>query len=163
MSSFARERMHDLWPELEPLIREHWLEVAHYLDIPLDPDRDAYNAMEDAGAVRAYTARIKGVLVGYVIYFVRPNLHYSGSKQAVQDVLFIAPEHRGGLGFRLLRWSHERLRDEGVQVVYQHVKVKPGLNFGPVLERMGYELIDNIYGKRLDKWEFPQQSPSRRR
>jgi len=134
-----------------PLLAEHWLEVAHYLDIPLDVDQEAYEQIEDAGALRVFTARdAAGVMFGYAVYFVRSNLHYRRSKQAVQDVLYVDPEHRGGLGIRMLKWNHEQLRAEGVQVVYQHVKRKPGLNFGPLLKRLGYEAIDDIYGLRLD-------------
>lgn len=157
---FAQERMADLWPELAPLLEKHWREVAHYPDIALEPDYLGYDAMETAGAVRAYTARHYGRLIGYVIYFVRANLHYRSSFQAWQDVLFVDPAHRGRIGMKLLRWSHDRLRDDGVQVVYQHVKAKPTLDFGPALERMGYELVDKIYAKRLDQWASPQPSHS---
>lgn len=158
----ARERAQDIFEEAIPLLRAHYREIAHYQDIPLDPDFDGYRALEDAGAIRCYTARAsvdctdpaherceaKGPLIGYAVFFVRRNLHYRGSLQAVQDILYVRPEHRG-TGLRLIRYADEQLRAEGVQVTYQHVKHEH--NFGPALERMGYELIDLIYGKRLDE------------
>ena len=100
--------------------------------------------------MRVFTARTSvGSLAGYCIFFVRHNLHYSTSLQALQDVLFLAPEMRGcGTGLMFLAWCDERLREEGVQVVYHHAKV--ALDFGPLLTKLGYERIDYIYGRRLD-------------
>jgi hypothetical protein len=137
-----------LWDEAMPLLREHWKEVAHYPDIPLDVDTESYERLDEAGAIRCYTARDDGTLVGYALYFVRPNLHYAGSIQAVQDVLYLHPAVRGGTGYRFIRWCDEQLTKQAVQCVYHHVKVIH--DFGRLLERQGYEKIDIIYGKRLD-------------
>jgi hypothetical protein len=81
-----------------PTSRTHWREITHYADIPLDPDIDTYNTMEVIGALRCFTAREQGRLVGYAVFFIRHNLHYRSSLQAMQDVLFVLPEHRGRVG-----------------------------------------------------------------
>lgn len=142
--------------EMRPLIEQHYLEIAHYQDIALDPHWHFYCT---SPAVRLFTARDDGRLVGYAIFFVSQNKHYMQSMQAVQDILFVHPDHRGGLaGARLIRFCDAQLRDVGCQVVYQHVK--SAHNFGPLLERLGYELVDLIYAKRLDKeppWAQQQQ------
>lgn len=145
----ARERLQDWFDEGMPLFEKHYKEVSHYQDIPLDINREQYFAIENAGVVRTYTAREDGKLIGYAIYFLKPNIRYQTSLQAVQDVLFVDPDHRG-IGRRLIKYADDQLKLEGVQVVYHHVKNKPELNFGPLLERMGYELVDLIYAKRLD-------------
>ncbi len=130
------------------LAEKHYKEVAHYPDIPMEPDHDAYNALEDNDNLRCFTARTDdGTLVGYSVYFLRYNMHYKSSFQAVQDIIFVDPDHRG-FGAKFIKWCDNELKEIGVQVVYHHVKKK--LNFGPMLERQGYELIDLIYGKRLD-------------
>lgn len=144
---FAKEFGRDIVEEIAPLLVLHYKEIAHYQDIPLEPALDKYLSIEDEGLLRVYTARKDGKLVGYSIYFIRHNLHYSSSKQALQDILFIHPEHRG-TGGKLIAWCDEQLRAEGVQAVYHHVKAAH--NFGPLLERMGYKLIDLIYARRLD-------------
>lgn len=178
---FTREPFTDaLFAELEPLLIEHWREIAHYQDIPLAPDVGVYHAAEASGVLRVFTVRYPGLkwrpfldpdqrsaaqihaetnamrkagiapdsLAGYAIFFVRPNPHYSGSVQAVQDVVFLNPSIRGGNGYRFIAWCDEQLRAEGVQAVYHHVKVSH--DFGPMLQRQGYELVDLIYAKRLD-------------
>lgn len=148
---FKRETWSVLKDEAADLFEEHYREVAHYLDIPLNPDHENYFGIENRGLLRVYTARERGILIGYSVYFLKRNMHYMDSLQAVQDIIFIQKNKRGGgLGSKLILWCDEQLKDDGIQVVYHHVKVKEGLNFGPMLERHGYELIDQVYGRRLN-------------
>ena len=80
-----RERSHELWGEIVPLLQAHKDEVSFYPDIALDPDVEAYNCAEDHGMLRCYTARRRGALIGYEIFFIKHNMHYRHSVQAVQD------------------------------------------------------------------------------
>lgn len=147
---YQEERVSGIWAELEPLLEAHWAEIARYQDIKLDPDVEAYERLEAEGKVRCYTARDGGALIGYAVFFVRGNLHYRNSLQAIQDVLFVLPQHRAGLaGVRLIKVAEERLKALGVQVVYHHAKRTNRV--GELLERLGYELVDGLYAKRLDK------------
>ena len=147
--TLARERASTVLDDIKPLLIAHYREIAHFQDIPLDPDYTRYLEMDLKGLLRIYTVRDHELLVGYALYFVMPALHYRGSLQAFQDILFIHPDYRKGRsGMALLKFSHEALKSDGVQVVRQHVKAAH--NFGPLLERLGYELEDLIYTKRLD-------------
>lgn len=156
---YQRESFHDVWDEACPLLTEHWREIAHYDDIVLDPDVAFYARAEEASLLRIYTARladahpappIAGKLIGYAVYFVRPNPHYRLSLQANQDVLFLLPHYRQAmLGARFLDFTHNELRREGVQVVYQHMKVAHDKE--ALLTRLGYEPVDRLYAKRLDR------------
>lgn len=140
----------DCWDEMKDLFREHYEEIAFYKDIELDPDEDAYVKLAARGLLRIYTVRDAGALVGYVMFLVRPNPHYRRSLNAVQDVLYLKPEYRRGrTGVTLIRVAETRLRAEGVQVVYHHVKRTNRV--GQLLARLGYELVDEVYAKRLDK------------
>lgn len=144
---YATEDVRDLWSDLWPLLREHYKRVAHYEDIPLNPSVEQYNALQDVGMLRCYTAREDGELIGYAVFFVRPHIHYADSLMAAQDVLF---HKRGALGLRgLVKFADQQLRGEGVQLVSHHIKAAH--DFGAILERQGYELMDLIYVKRLDK------------
>jgi GNAT superfamily N-acetyltransferase len=151
MIKVQQEQVSEIWGELIPLLEQHWREIAHYQDIALDVDREAYETLEHIGCIRCWTARAAGALVGYVVFFVRPNMHYRASKQALQDVLFLLPEYRRGrAGVTLIRVAETRLRDEGVQVVYHHAK-KRHPRVGELLGRLGYDLVDEIWAKRLDR------------
>jgi GNAT superfamily N-acetyltransferase len=146
---FQVENLDQFLAEAVPLLFAHWKEIAHYEDIELKPDMVAYGAAERAGTLRIFTARDEdNKLVGYSLFFVRRNPHYADSLQASQDIIYI-DKNRRGFGARFIKWCDGQLKSEGVQAVYHHVKAKH--NFGPLLERMGYELVDYIYAKRLDQ------------
>ena len=140
---FKLETIEQNIDESKSLLKEHWQEIAHYKDIPLDPDYDQYIQLEKLGVTRCFVARDNsGAMVGYAVYFVRPNLHYKSSLQAVQDIIFIRKENRGKGGIFIL-WIDKQLKSEGVQVTYHHVK--KAHNFGQMLEKFNYELVDYIY------------------
>lgn len=146
----SRERLQDLWGEMEALLDRHYQEISHNPDIPLAPDKARYKALEDAGKLRMFTVRGDGELIGYAIFIVATGLHYSGSLQAKQDVLFVDPSSRGrGAGIKLLRFADAELAAEGVQLVYHHTKLAhPAL--GRLLEHLGYEPVETVYSRRLD-------------
>jgi hypothetical protein len=152
MLTLAREVFtSQLLAEMLPLLERHWEEVAHYPDIRLEVDASAYHAAESAGALRIYTVRDADdrQLIGYAAFFVRPSPHYRSSLQAAQDVIYVSPIARGSTGARLIRFADDELSSEGVQAVYHHVKLAH--NWGKLLERAGYEAVDIIYAKRLDR------------
>lgn len=145
---------------IEALLQAHYLEIAHYPDIPLDVDWNAYEAAEAKGTLRAFIARVNGELVGYMALVVNHNPHYKGSLQAVQDVLYIEPRWRGGwLAYRLLHFAHLSLLAEGVQVIYQHIKAAH--DHSRLLQKLDYQLVDLILAKRLDRDEGLAKTLSR--
>lgn len=150
-ATYAREQFNDCFDEALPLLHTHWLEISHDLDIPLDPDVDRYSELDQEGKIRIYTARVNGVLVGYVVFFLVINLHYRSSFQAHADLVYVDPARRNStIGLRLLKFAEAELRDENVQLADHHVKLAhPAL--GVILERMGYEPVETIYRKRLDR------------
>ena len=148
--TFQREQPADLWDEIMPLLEKHRLEIARYKDIPLGVDQEHYQKIHEMGLLRLFTVRIDGELIGYCCLIAHPNPHYTSSFQAHEDVLYIAPAYRKtGIGWRFMRHVDAELKAEGCQAVYRHVKTDH--DHGPLLERMGYEAVDTIWAKRLDK------------
>ncbi len=153
------------------MIKLHYKEIARHQDIPLDPDWDKYRALEEADVLRCYTViagehdpnddthdiRVAALnderihpLIGYTFFIIGSNMHYQGSRQAVEDVLYLHPDHRGtSTGIRLIKYSDEQLKEDGCQLEHRHVKSDH--NHGVLLERLGYDLVDLIYQRRLDK------------
>ena len=146
-----RESFDALWADADALLERHWREIAAYDDIELAVDVDRYREMERADSLRILTARADDVLIGYAVFVVHTHGHYRHSKQALQDVFYVHPDHRGvRIGLKLIDASEAMLKAEGVQVVYQHVKcAHPEL--GRLLEHRGYTRSEWIYGKRLDR------------
>jgi hypothetical protein len=146
--TFQKEGASAIIDEGFDLLNEHYKEIAKFQDIELKPDFELYLTADANGSLRVYTVRSEDkALQGYAVFFVRANAHYKDSIQAVQDVVFIRKSHRG-FGGSFLAWCDEQLKLEKVQAVYHHVKKEH--NWGPMLEKMGYELFDLIYCKRLD-------------
>lgn len=135
-----------------PLVEAHYREIAHYADIPLSVDTKLYAQAGAQGMCRVFLFLEEAAMQGYAVFFVKLNMHYATSLQAVQDVLYLAPKWRGQmLGARFIDWCDEQLRKAGVQVVYQHVK--DAHDFGATLERLGYERVETIWARRLDRDE----------
>lgn len=146
---FARETLTpELVAEVVPLLIAHWTEVAHYRDIPLDPKWDRYYQLQEIGALLVYTSRLNGRLIGYNAFFKDGHLHYRQSMQGGNDVIFIDPRERG-FGRRFIAWCVEQLRAEGVQVNSYHVKVSH--DWGHILAEQGFEPVEVVWCKRLDK------------
>lgn len=144
--AFSSERVAAIWPEIYPLFEKHWKEIGEYDDIPLNPDFESYKKIDEAGLIRVYAARENGTLIGYCVFFVNPNLHYKHTVQALQDVLFIQKEKRG-FGKKFMAWCDDQLKAEGVHIVHRFMSNKN--DFGPILERMGYEFMAQIYSRRI--------------
>lgn len=133
---------------MTPLLMAHKDEICLYEDFVFNPDWETYKRMEELDALRVYTARNEGELVGYAGYTVSHNMHYKDSKHAVQDVLYLKPDRRGVMtGVSLIKFADQQLAEMGVVLVSHHVKVKN--DFSPILERMGYEQAEKIYEKRI--------------
>jgi hypothetical protein len=148
--TFASEELtHQLLAEMTPLLASHWDEIGHFKDIPLNPDYSYYRSMASSGVLRIFTYRRATQLVGYAVFVVRTNPHYRTSLQAHQDILYLDPQTRGIMSMRFIEFCDDALRSEGVQVVYQHSKAAH--DFGRLLKHIGYEHVDQIYARRLDK------------
>ena len=135
--------------DAEPLLQKHWEEIALNKDfISLNPDWDAYEELEARGALRIFTARNDGRLIGYFAVLVRAHLHYVDHLFAFNDVLFLDSEYRGRfVGVRLMRFAEQCLKEDGVSVMVVNTKThKP---FDGILERLGFRHIENLYSKVL--------------
>jgi hypothetical protein len=147
--SFNQEELNeDLAQELMPLIQAHYQEISFDKSIQLAPDWEFYYTCKDSGMLKIYTARAADTktLVGYAVFFLRRHPHYRQSIQADQDVLFIDKSKRG-FGRKFIDYCDIELKKLGVHAVHQHVKAS--FNFGPMLEELGYSLVDYIYRKTL--------------
>lgn len=137
----------ELAKECEPLLRQHYEEIAWRKDlIGLAPDYATYEALEKMGRLRCYMARRDGIIVGYAVYFVKPHLHYLNTLVASNDVLYVERSSRGAiLGKRLLAFAEERLRAEGVHYIGLHIK--DCMDWSPLARKLGYERVEVQYQK----------------
>ena len=142
---FAHESYINIKNEIKPLLQEHWKEIAlHQDDIKLEPNWNTYSRLADQGALRVYTARKSGELVGYFVCIVMPSLHYMRHLFANNDILFLKKsERKGTAGIRLIKFAIEELKKDGVTLI--NVNVKKKQDFGKVLEHLDFEHVEDLW------------------
>lgn len=147
---FEMETIVNLIEELNPIVKnEHWEEVGHFDDIPIDVDWDRYKIIESAGNLRCYTIRPVGndrVLQGYAIFFIGHHLHCKTTLVADQDAIFVRKPFRG-IGKLFIEWCDSQLKLEGVNTVSHHIK--PWFDWSPVIEKLGYKKAETVWIRRL--------------
>lgn len=146
---FALENIANVRREIEPLLEEHYKEIALNKDIiKLNPDWRAYAQLDAINGLRIYTARKDGKLMGYFVVIVSRSLHYKDHLFANNDVIFLAKTARKGLtGMKLIKYAIESLKAEGVTKL--HVNTKMHQPFDPIMERLGFEEIETVFSKVL--------------
>ncbi len=123
---------------LMPLLRMHRDELAtHPALMAVEPNWNAYRALENTGALLALVAYAGDEIVGYSTAFFGPHLHCTGLRYAHSDALYVKPEHRrGGLGVALVRETERLARERGARMVMWHAR--PGTVLEKILPRLGY-------------------------
>ena len=138
MISYQREFLSQVVLEVDHLLNLHYQELTLNKDkVKLNPMWSAYQDLETLERFFVYTAREDGELVGYSAFFVNHHLHYAELKVAINDVLFLHPDHRKGTtGIKLLKFCEKSLKDLGVNKLCWHCKLDTSLI--PILKRLGY-------------------------
>lgn len=148
---FACEPISDaLIAEMIPLWEMHYQELHDQFYGPLNPNVEVYKKMSESDSLRIFTVREQAWLYGYQIFFVGTHPHSQQSTEATQDILYMHPITRKGMaGIQFLKWCCDYLKNEGVDVMHQRISAKN--NFGKIFERMGFELADLTYSRRLQE------------
>jgi len=144
---YSVETYDEVIEDIKPLLEGHWEEIALYKDeVTFAPNYFMYKELEEKNLLDIFTARTdKGKLIGYCIVFTMPHMHYSTTIMSNVDIFYVAPEYRGKMaGLRLIKLTEQKLKEKGVKVIFHHVKVAH--DFSPLLERLGYEKTEHIYG-----------------
>ena len=143
--------------DLPPLFERHWQELGTRKDeIPLDPDWDRYFALAQVGTLRVRTARVDGVLAGYIFNMVGPHLHYRSTLHAEIEMFWLDSAYRGvgvvGMNhWFVMDWFGDNDADlKALGVKRVSVAVKNGYRDGRVavvFKRLGYTPIETVLSK----------------
>ena len=147
MLSTAIEPFMENVTELQTLLGLHYRELALNQDkVPLSPQWHAYAQREADGQLVYVTLRDDGRLIGYIILFVAPGLHYSTCLTAHMDILFVNPRYRNGSTrgvMMMLDAAKAELKRRGVQRWFMGTKIHKDI--GAVFKRRGFEPVETIY------------------
>jgi GNAT superfamily N-acetyltransferase len=143
----AREDAEATCPEFFPLYCQHYREMQDRLardGVPIpdfNPRLDQYFAGARSGALQHYTVRLAGAPVGYSNVWLTNDMH-NGELIAREDTVYVLPEHRNGVGKRLVRFILDDLRGRGVRRVY--ITPVTDLRVGKIWQRMGFRPIADV-------------------
>lgn len=140
--------------EAVPLLPHHYDELSEHklAGIPLDPQYDLYLARAAAGQVLYVTLRENGALIGYLVSFVAPGMHYRSCLTATGDIFFVFPTKRGLEGGRTLfsAWLKE-CRRRGIQLAQIGMKSRHAKYVRPILEDLGFFETEITFWQFLNK------------
>lgn len=149
MISYQVEKYEDILEELLELYPIHYDEVGMDKEhIPLDPDIDAYIALQNNGMLHILTVRDDKKLVGYHKAFICDHIHFKSTKVAYTDLYFLLPEYRKGfIGVNLFRILEGKMKELGVKKIYTMTKVKK--DNSALFDRLGYNKAEYAYTKYI--------------
>ncbi len=136
--------------EAEELLIEHWEELALNKEkIALHTDREKYKQLQTLGILSNIVVYKDNKIVGYSVILNQPHLHYCDHKYAYVDVIYVSKEHRNTkVGAKLLIATEQLAKELGGSVILHHAKPYVPMIIKP-LEKLGYSLYEQIYGKYI--------------
>lgn len=146
MLTAALEPFPPFLEEVKPLLPLHYAELALDQDkVPLAPQYDIYLARDARGEVLCVAMRSAGELVGYLVGFVNPGLHYSTCLTLIVDIYWLRPDMRGnGGGAVLFKAVEKEAKRRGVQRMFVGYKLhSPAPK--PLFEALGYEPVEEYF------------------
>jgi len=132
--------------EFMRVLPAHYDELCITKQFPFDPDWDAYDRMAQAGMLRTITVRNDDELIGYIVFYIQPHLHYKSCLTAYEDVYYVKPEYRKGrIGIKMFQYAEMALKRIGVNRIIVHTKIH--LDNTKLLEYLGYSWSDKLFTK----------------
>lgn len=138
LESFANS-----YSDLEPLYRMHYQEMADRLErecgiaiSPYNPRLDRYAEASHNGGLLTFVVRTEGRAVGYANVYITNDMH-NQDLISREDTVFIAPEHRNGIGKELVKVVLQELKRMGVKRLI--VSAMTDLRVAKLWKRMGFK------------------------
>jgi len=147
--TYQQEFLASVRDEVWPLLQKDWEEIEHNKEmLPLDPNWDLYELLEEQGNFYIFTARDHGQLIGYFTVIVFPSMHSQKAMLASNDVIYLDKQYRrGSVGLRMFKFAEKCLKEDGHKVLYVTVTERHPID--PLLERLGYQKIETRFEKVL--------------
>ena len=132
-----------------PLFQEHYEEIARNKEVmKLNVNWPLYEELDSKQALFVYLAMQDNVCIGYSLNLITNHLHYADLMYALNDVLFVKKEFRGGrLGLQLIKVTEDHARSLGCKMLLWHAKENTALD--KLLPKLKYGVQEIMYSKDL--------------
>jgi len=148
--TYQEEKLIEFLPEFKTLLEPHMAEInVLYRDgEEFNPDYNRYFKMQEAGVYMMMTCRKDGELIGYIGFFVAPNLRFKNCLVAIEDLYYLKPENRHGrTGYKLFTESEKLLKKRNVNRVL--LSCKTFQDHSRLFDYLGYEFYEKLFTKSL--------------
>lgn len=149
MIEYKLEKAVDIVDEIKPLLHKQFQETEqHITGLELNPDYDRYVQLCNLGFLKCITCRINGELIGYAIFFIQPHIHHKTCLTALEDLYYIAPDHRAGrVAYKLFVESEKLLKANNVKRIIMSCKTY--LDQTRLFEHLGFTLYEKHFTKMI--------------
>lgn len=140
--TYAVEQGQENLEEMMPLYEAHYAETSKRLsqdgvDVPeWNPRVDHYKSAWESGWLINYVVRKDGEPVGAANVYVTHSAH-NRTLLAVEDSIYVLPEHRGRVGRELVKFALADLKERGVRQVM--IDAVTDLRVAKIWKRMGFK------------------------
>lgn len=133
--------------EMKDLLSQNHEETGIY-NLPFNPDYERYLALARDGDLAFFTVHHNTTLklVGFALFFLDNEIQQKEIRSATQSLNFIDKEYRGA-GYQFMKFCDDMLKRQGVNSIWRQSSTK--FDIGKIYERMGYELAEKSYLRRL--------------
>ncbi len=116
----SKEIFTETYSELETLYRFHYQEMTERKEKcgiqipPYNPRLDEYIKAWNGGYLLHFVARKNGKAVGYANCYITNDMH-NGETIGLEDTVYVAKEHRVGVGRMLMKAALNELKNRGAK------------------------------------------------
>lgn len=127
---------------LAPLCEQQYAEMSARLATQgvelsaFNPRYEEYARASRAGYLLVFRLDCDDAPVGYTLIYLTHDMH-NRDFIAQEDTVYVLPEHRNGVGRRMMRAVHEELKRRGVKRL--NITTGTDLRVSKLLARMGYK------------------------
>jgi len=150
MIEYAEESFENVLMDFMTLLPEHMAEMNYFQKngAKFDPDYTKYMRGQDAGHFLLVTAKDKGVLIGYIVFYVDSPVRFKSTIYAKEDLYYVKPEYRRqGIAKRLFAEAEILLKEYNVD--FMLATTKTYLDRSGLLEGAGFECYEKVFGKKI--------------
>ena len=148
--TYQEEKLSQFLPEFKALLGPHMAEInVLYRDgEELNPDFNRYFKMQELSLYFLMTCRKDQELIGYIGFFVHPNIRFPNCLMAYEDLYYIKPENRHGrVGYKLFTESERLLKQRNVTRI--DIGCKTFQDHTRLFEHLGYEFYEKHFTKTI--------------
>ena len=151
MIAYAKECISTMKKDISLLIQDNYDEVEIDTDkLKLMLDWDSYEKLQSVEMLHIYTARLNGIMIGYLVMVTTPSLHCFGEVMASSDVVYVAPKHRvSNVGTSIIKYAEKDLHRLGASTM--HITTKAYAPFDKLLERQGFTFAEKVFQKYIGR------------